>query len=320
MFLYNDASQDYDYLVVFDDLPAPIQPRCPLNNVIHLASEPPSVHRYHPDYMSQFAWCVTQDAALRRPGVIRHHAGLHWFIGRDLGDAPVREDLNFPQLKALFGQPKSKKISVIASNRASTAGHRARLEFAMKLKEHYGEAIDFYGRGYAPFGDKLEALGNYRFHVVLENSVYDHYFSEKLTDCFLAGSYPIYSGCPNLTEYFPSNSFVSIDITRLDQSIASIDAAISQSFDEKYQAELLEARDLVLYKHNLYPMLTSLIGRIELGEFGKPGIPVHHDDFMIPYGQGSSINRASAAQPGRDTSKNTAYSKIKRLLFGLNRR
>ncbi|MDB2522374.1 glycosyltransferase family 10 [Planktomarina temperata] len=55
--------------------------------------------------------------------------------------------------------------------------------------------------------DKLESLRDYRFHIAIENSSYDGYFTEKITDCFLAGTYPIYYGCKNLDQYFQKTRF-----------------------------------------------------------------------------------------------------------------
>ncbi len=191
--------------------------------------------------------------------------------------------MSFDALKVLFQQPKSKLISVITSNKNFTSEHIQRIRFVKKLKEHYGDTLDFYGRGFATMDDKLESLQDYRFQIVLENSCYDHYFSEKLTDCILAGTYPLYYGCPNLDSYFPNNSYRSIDINHFDSAVATIDAAIAQDIDKQYRTELLQARDRVLYEHNLFPMLIQMIGRIERGEFGQSAAVARYGDKMLPF-------------------------------------
>lgn len=48
---------------------------------------------------------------------------------------------------------------------------------------------------------KLGALGS-MFHLVVENVSQRDYFTEKLLDCLLTLTLPIYWGCPNLGEYF----------------------------------------------------------------------------------------------------------------------
>jgi hypothetical protein len=39
------------------------------------------------------------------------------------------------------------------------------------------------------------------FHICVENTKYDYYFSEKISDAFLTKTIPIYWGCPKLSEY-----------------------------------------------------------------------------------------------------------------------
>jgi len=47
--------------------------------------------------------------------------------------------------------------------------------------------------------------------VAVENSGHDHYWTEKVADCFLAGTVPIYRGAPNIRAYFPAEAMIVID-------------------------------------------------------------------------------------------------------------
>lgn len=285
-FIFNAMEEDYDYLVVFDEISAPIKIRCKPQNIIHLSTEPPLIRHYSDEYLAQFAWTIRQREKKNIKGAIYHQPGLNWHIGWKPGESNLANMLNFEQLKALFDQPKTKLISVISSNIAVTPQHRARLQFAQQLKAHYGDKIDFYGRGFVTMDDKLDALKDYRFHVVLENSSYDHYFSEKLTDCILSGTYPIYYGCPNLEEYFNQKAYCRIDIFNFEEAVKQIDHAINEELDKKFRSELLVARDLTLYKYNIYPMLISLIQGIERGQHGLPNnTQALHNSLLVPLAQ-----------------------------------
>tara|TARA_A100001391_G_scaffold179104_1_gene143875 strand:- start:3855 stop:4889 length:1035 start_codon:yes stop_codon:yes gene_type:complete len=286
-FIFNAEDEDYDYLVVFDELHAPLTIRCNPQNVIHLSTEPPLVRHYSDQFLAQFAWTIRQGDQKDIDGAIYHHPGLNWHVGWKPGEVNLDNMLVFEQIKALFDQPKTKLISVISSNITVSSQHQARLDFARRLKEHYGDKIDFYGRGFVTMDDKLEALKDYRFHVVLENSSFNHYFSEKFTDCILAGAYPIYYGCPNLGDYFPKNSFQRIDINAsFDSAIEVIDHAINEELDRVFRAELTEARELILYKHNLFPMLIDFIRGIEMGKYGSPNtIQKMPDSVLMPLAQ-----------------------------------
>jgi hypothetical protein len=76
-------------------------------------------------------------------------------------------------------------------------------------------SIDLYGHGWpaeiaSPCGDKLDTIRKYKFSLCLENGQYPGYVTEKIVDCFIAGVVPLYLGAPNITDYFPSDSFIDL--------------------------------------------------------------------------------------------------------------
>lgn len=95
---------------------------------------------------------------------------------------------------------KSKNISIIASNKNKAPGHQLRHQLISILKDR--NLFDIYGTGYKPVEYKYEALKDYRFSVAIENCRLNHYFSEKLIDCFLVRSIPVYWGCPEVNKFF----------------------------------------------------------------------------------------------------------------------
>jgi hypothetical protein len=46
------------------------------------------------------------------------------------------------------------------------------------------------------------------FHVAIENCRESNYFSEKIIDCFMTKTVPIYWGCPNIGDYFDTNGMI----------------------------------------------------------------------------------------------------------------
>lgn len=101
---------------------------------------------------------------------------------------------------------KTKICSLIASTKNDLPGHKLRHEIA-KLHKW----IDLYGRGYKPIENKSEALRDYAFSVVIENVSFSGYFTEKLIDCMLMRSIPIYYGDPNIDSKFDKRGILSID-------------------------------------------------------------------------------------------------------------
>jgi hypothetical protein len=96
---------------------------------------------------------------------------------------------------------KSKLISIIVSDKIQTFGHRLRHSIIDILKKDKYN-ISIFGRGYNPIDYKLEALKDFAFSIVIENSKMDYYFSEKLIDSFMTGTIPIYWGCPSIGDFF----------------------------------------------------------------------------------------------------------------------
>ena len=100
--------------------------------------------------------------------------------------------------------PKSKLVSAISSNKAIVPGHQVRLNFINAIRDK----VDLYGRGFHDIQNKLEGLKDYMFSVAIENVVTENGFSEKIQDCFLTGTIPIYYGAPNIGEFYDLNGIL----------------------------------------------------------------------------------------------------------------
>ena len=62
-----------------------------------------------------------------------------------------------------------------------------------------------FGKGINGFEDKWDTLRDYKYHIVIENSSFDDYWTEKLADNYLAECFPFYHGCKNINKYFDKN-------------------------------------------------------------------------------------------------------------------
>lgn len=96
---------------------------------------------------------------------------------------------------------KTKLVSIIASQKQQTIGHRLRHE-SINIAKESNVSLDVFGRGYTPVTHKIDALKDYAFTIVIENSKTDYYFTEKLIDAFMTGTVPIYWGCPSIGNFF----------------------------------------------------------------------------------------------------------------------
>ena len=258
-FLVNQAVEECDFWVVYEGLIEKERTHCPGENTIFITGEPPGTRKYRPRFLQQFGAVSTCHRNLQHPRVIYTQQGLPWHIGRRV-DNTAREypySLGYDELKSTSDLRKDQLISVISSGQVDTEGHRRRLRFVQALREHFEDKLDIFGRGIRYVEDKWDAIANYKYHIVLENGSYRDYWTEKLSDAYLGGAYPLYYGCPNISDYFPKGSYTEIDINDPDRSISIIDETISSQQYEKAVGQLTAAKDLVLEKYNLFAMLTE---------------------------------------------------------------
>lgn len=57
---------------------------------------------------------------------------------------------------------------------------------------------------------KSDTLGNYTFVICFENLILKGWITEKIFDCFFAGTIPIYLGAPDIEDYIPKDCFIDM--------------------------------------------------------------------------------------------------------------
>jgi len=140
---------------------------------------------------------------------------------------------------------KTKRISMISSNKAMVPGHLYRLYWAEKLKNQ----VDMFGRGFNEIDSKEEGLNEYMFSVAIENCGFGmtskNYFTEKILDCFATGTIPVYFGCSNIPDYFNPDGVIelndSLDLAKLDRAeYEKRFEAVKDNFDLCLEYEVME--------------------------------------------------------------------------------
>ena len=265
-FFVNEPLAECDWWVVLDDLPRTESVTCPPSNTIFFNGEPPSVKTYEEQFLRQFAAIVTCQKT-KHPQAVQTQQSLFWrhqyLLASDPPDSEVaqRGYKDYDEISRAERLEKSGLISLITSDKAFTAGHRQRLDFALRLKECLGADLDLCLRKQDDYEDKWKLTAPYRYHVAIENSSYRDYWTEKIADPLLFDSYPFYFGCPNIFDYFPQGSLTVIDISDFDKSLALIRAGISAGLYEKSFPARQQAKKLLLDKYNLFPTVASMIAQ-----------------------------------------------------------
>jgi len=122
-------------------------------------------------------------------------------------------------------------VSMLASNKRSTTGHRLRHRVADRVKQE-NLAVNLIGRAYKSVACVSEALSPFSFSIVIENSRYPGYFTEKLIDCMYCRTVPIYWGDPLVARMFDARGMILCD------SEDSILNTVSRLHPDQYQSML----------------------------------------------------------------------------------
>lgn len=259
-FIVDRETDACDYWIVFGGLRQAERTRCPRENVFFIAPEPPGVTRYTRRFLMQFSKVITCQGEMKHPGVMLRQLSLPWHVGQVMRGKKAEYVSDYDSLKgATFS--KSKLMSVVTSSQMMLPGHRKRLRFIETLRETFGDQLDVFGRGVREIADKWEGIAPYKYHIALENSCLRGYWTEKLSDAFLGGAYPIYAGCPNIHDYFPSGSLTCIDLDRPAEAIAAIKRCLREDSYENALPLIMQARELVLDRYNFFPAMAALCSK-----------------------------------------------------------
>jgi hypothetical protein len=64
---------------------------------------------------------------------------------------------------------------------------------------------------------KNELFDEFQFALVIENSKETNYFTEKIMDCLLTKTIPLYWGCPNIAEYFDTTGWIILETESVEE-------------------------------------------------------------------------------------------------------
>lgn len=103
---------------------------------------------------------------------------------------------------------------------------------------------------------------SYQFHLAIENSKQENYFTEKLIDCLITKTIPIYWGCPNIHEYFDTTGWIILEEASPEEILMK-----ASTLDSNYYSNFADVIERN-YKKSLYyieniPRLNKLLREME---------------------------------------------------------
>ena len=252
VFTQDRACHDYDWLVVFDEMPVDREePAGPRAQTILATWEPVSIKSYSSAYTRQFGHLLTNrpPEAEGHPRYFLGRGYYLWFNGR----------IDYDDAASAVMPPKTKLVSAVCSaKKMRHTSHYARYRLVERLAREV-PGFDWYGFGVKPLEKKYEALDAYKYHVAVENHIGAHHWTEKLADAFLSECLPFYAGDPAIFEVFPKESIIPIPIDDPAEAARIVRNAIAEDAYGKRREAVLEAKRLVLTKYNFWAQVIALI-------------------------------------------------------------
>lgn len=238
---------------------------CDLRHIVYISMEPSeSVGNIKQEFLDQFSHLVICDRNIIHPNII-YANGLTWWVGMHMRHQhgvhqfTQNYSLDYDLLKTMPVPEKNNRISVVLSKKNFLEGHKRRLIFIEKIKKlPIGEFIDIFGAGFNPIPDKWEAIAPYKYHLVFENDLIEDYWTEKLADAFLGFCYPIYVGCPNIADFFPKESLLTIDINDVESSANKLVDLLRNDAYSKYFSYICVSRDKIMNEYNIFQMMSNV--------------------------------------------------------------
>jgi hypothetical protein len=159
---------------------------------------------------------------------------------------------------------KKFQLSHLCGKLKLTYGHSLRhealdrqneLTIPLKFYDVYG---DRYNLEDARLGKEF-IFGDSQFGVVIENTSHRGYFTEKILDCFLLKTIPIYWGCSNIGDFFDIDGIITFDnVDDLIYKVNNLDENFYESKKEIINKNWKLALDYVYYEQNVVNTITKI--------------------------------------------------------------
>jgi hypothetical protein len=236
----------YTHLALFNDVY--METKIPKENVVGFVTEP----NYWPRIASY------REFIQKNIGTMYNH-----YTENDLSEFQFGMSFLGPVKppKDLSNPIKSKKMSILASNKSYFPGHRMRHEVIQRVLQSKLD-VDIYGRGLEriykderikgtlSYETKSQAYDDYSFTVSIENDFYPYWVSEKYWDPILCGCVPIYVGAKLIDSIFDKRSHIAVEpnADKIMDAIYKVHEHFEESVAEKSP---IHSQDLLLNKLNM---------------------------------------------------------------------
>lgn len=261
--LKGEPHYDTDYHAVIDYIPDNLKNIIKEEKTVYLGAHPETMRAYRD--MSGYKGLKMYD--------LKHEFGF--------GEYWIKYDYDY--LKNLKPIQKKYPLGAIVSNADTQSYHKARIKWLERFTNKDNLSFDLYGR-INPKTENMKqyyrgACGSYdprgaassdgNDHMSGKEPIYEthkymiefdatgqHYMSERVFDCLLLWSMPIYWGGQGVQKYLPSGCFHSLNIDADGEDVLNI--INGTSYEDNLEA-IAKARNIILDELLIWPRVHKAI-------------------------------------------------------------
>lgn len=204
----------YDYLVIFNDKKG-FQPQVPKERILGFIQEPHDHSKYYDKHIGSYCakvyTCSDRSYYPNNNNYVSASSAMFYTMHGKVQDYLSYSDFNKPY-----------KLSLVMSN-IKGGFYDTRHDVLQRILNSdldchiYGRDLNLKDSRYKGAPDnKAEALLPYEYSIAIENGRFEGYISEKLFDCFLCNTVPIYLGCTDVMKYYNAGAMYSLPVLNDD--------------------------------------------------------------------------------------------------------
>jgi len=144
------------------------------------------------------------------------------------GSSWITEEISLKFREKIF------ELGHLCGDKLLTYGHSLRHElFARENEITIPTRFKFKGETILPAAliTKEEIFGDPMFAIVIENTSHNGYFTEKITDCMMLKTIPIYWGCSNINKFYNPEGIINFQ--SIDQLIQIVNNLTPDLYNSK---------------------------------------------------------------------------------------
>lgn len=247
-YFVNNQNIEKDDIVIVMDYPKGSSLNIINSPLILWQSEPYNIYDFPIKYIEKFDYLITSFYKKDDTKVTY----INWWITFCAFQTFL---INEKYEDLILDNVKSKNISLITSNITVTSEHIKRVKFVkfLKKRQNFIDILWFNHKIYL-----YDWFKDYKYTIVLENTIQENHFTEKIVDALKCWCFVFYHWCSNIHNYFDKNSVIKININNMQWALDMIKFHINNNSYGKNIESIKKNKEIAL-NMNPYLYLVKII-------------------------------------------------------------